>query len=351
MKFYGATGLYPYNPEAIPNEAYAPSVLTERPPEQEHVATVDISPAPGPSNINLRLIDSPRADSSDSDQTYFNRSPCSPSLLQPIGPIPLSPPSIPEAYSRFNKKIVNYSSTDTDPENYHTTITRPIIYSSESDFSFDEALISQHIHRPNFESITNIYSSSDDENRNPGSMEQHTPIQQINISSTHVDVIGRDHHLVSSDEDSEDNIPLENLRVPSNSATTSSFQQLIPTPNYVVIKNKPRRRKAINYKGRIITKDLFKEKEKKKEMKRSRKTEHESQRYEKSRKKPKTDFKKKTKKTKEIDDDNDKWYCHACNAERCEDMRQCPLCRKWFHEECLGLTKEDIDFDLTFDLN
>ncbi|KAJ0172085.1 hypothetical protein K1T71_012058 [Dendrolimus kikuchii] len=49
--------------------------------------------------------------------------------------------------------------------------------------------------------------------------------------------------------------------------------------------------------------------------------------------------------TSDEGNDIDKWYCYACHTERCEDMRQCPLCQKWFHEQCLGLTKEDLDFD------
>lgn len=46
---FRATGLYPYNPDAIPTEAYAPSVLTEKSPEQLIIGHK--SPTPGPSGI------------------------------------------------------------------------------------------------------------------------------------------------------------------------------------------------------------------------------------------------------------------------------------------------------------
>lgn len=37
------------------------------------------------------------------------------------------------------------------------------------------------------------------------------------------------------------------------------------------------------------------------------------------------------------------WYCQAYEEERIADMRQCKVCRVWFHEECVGLTKKDTE--------
>ncbi|CAH2002876.1 unnamed protein product [Acanthoscelides obtectus] len=54
---------------------------------------------------------------------------------------------------------------------------------------------------------------------------------------------------------SDDNIPLANFKAKK---FRSPFQELFPTPNYAVTKNKPKR-KAIDYKSQRITKDLFKE--------------------------------------------------------------------------------------------
>lgn len=41
--------------------------------------------------------------------------------------------------------------------------------------------------------------------------------------------------------------------------------------------------------------------------------------------------------------DRERWYCLACKEERIADMRQCVECHKWYHEDCVGLTKSDLD--------
>lgn len=35
------------------------------------------------------------------------------------------------------------------------------------------------------------------------------------------------------------------------------------------------------------------------------------------------------------------WYCHGCKIDKIIDMRQCLKCQKWYHEICVGLTKDD----------
>lgn len=35
------------------------------------------------------------------------------------------------------------------------------------------------------------------------------------------------------------------------------------------------------------------------------------------------------------------WFCRACKENRVSDMRQCVKCNIWYHEECVGLTKDD----------
>ncbi|KAL4712895.1 hypothetical protein ACJJTC_011965 [Scirpophaga incertulas] len=99
-------------------------------------------------------------------------------------------------------------------------------------------------------------------------------------TSCHYNVDSKQQGSRTSDDNSEYNIPLERLRIKKNSKTP--FQKLLPIPNYAVIKQKPRHAE-------------------------------------------------------------EKWYCYACNEERYADMRNCPLCKRWFHEECL--TKGDIDFE------
>lgn len=42
-------------------------------------------------------------------------------------------------------------------------------------------------------------------------------------------------------------------------------------------------------------------------------------------------------------EDKEQWYCHACKEDRIDDMRQCVECHQWYHEDCVGLTKSDLD--------
>lgn len=56
-------------------------------------------------------------------------------------------------------------------------------------------------------------------------------------------------------DDSDDNIPISKLKG-HGKRSTGLFKEHIPTPNFATTKKKPRR-KAINYIGQKITKDLF----------------------------------------------------------------------------------------------
>ncbi|XP_046976390.1 PHD finger protein ALFIN-LIKE 3-like [Vanessa cardui] len=212
---------------------------------------------------------------------------------------------------------------------------------------------------PGTKSFFGIYSSStDNENENSATKQDRTPTKQITFR--HVKAT-KSLRPVTNDENSEDDVPLRRLQ-----ERKKSFQELIPTPNFAIVKQNPKR-KAINYKAQIVTKNLFverqthKEKNKKRErnisdtdIKKQRKSnlkeghqrkvniKDRSKRCEKGKKVKES--KKKSKLSRDEIDTNDRWYCYACNTERLEDMRQCPLCQKWFHEECVGLTKEDTDF-------
>ncbi|CAG9794003.1 unnamed protein product [Diatraea saccharalis] len=267
-------------------------------------------------------------------------------------------PSTSSELNRSNKNcLVDYSSTDSDTANNnvlaelnrpHDTIRRPIIHSSESDTSItdnyeEEAFILHHRSRLQnvAEQALNVYNSSEDENEYQLSLpqDQGTPIKQIRTSCHNNVNVKTQGSETSNDDDSDYNIPLERLRIKKSLKTP--FQKLLSTPNYAVIKQKPRR-KAINYKGRIITKDIFTDRENKKERQRNQKASNSG--IKKNQKKKKV-YNKKTKENHNTIDEEDKWYCYACNEERFLAMRKCFSCNKWFHEECLGLTKKDMDFE------
>ncbi|CAH2003246.1 unnamed protein product [Acanthoscelides obtectus] len=142
---------------------------------------------------------------------------------------------------------------------------------------------------------------------------------------------------------SDDNIPLANFKAKK---FRSPFQELLSTPNYAVTKNKPRR-KAVDYKGQRITKDLFKEREALNENEKTKKTtlkNYKRKAKEISEKKTKdgnqqrshSDERKRSKVPSE-----ESWFCYACKENRVSDMKQCVKCHIWYHEECVGLTKND----------
>ncbi|KAL0871502.1 hypothetical protein ABMA27_005220 [Loxostege sticticalis] len=395
---FRATGLYPFNPDAIPPEAFAPSVLTERAVQQSSTAENDRSlqkSPPIPIGITRQAVQSP---SSDSDKTFLDdENTRSPSLLQTQDFV----------QSASSTRLVDYSSTSSENDdnfgfitNTSDTVTRrPIIYSSASDSSFSEELIPRRKLQPQFFNDIYEYSSSENENTEPVPRQQCTPTKQIIISN---DNVGIPKDASSTSDDPEDNIPLARLKAKTD--TKTPFQQLLPTPNFAVVKQKPRR-KAINYKGQIVTKDLFAKRDSKKntpmEQKKQKKSnnnqqqnketsvkrnpekknqekkqtieqrqrychlttedQHQSKKTKENSKKDrelKYKHKKQTIQTKtnkklitkgkkegKSEHNDDKWYCFACNEERFEDMRQCTACKKWFHELCLGLTKEDVDFE------
>ncbi|XP_063895036.1 inhibitor of growth protein 2-like [Helicoverpa armigera] len=151
-------------------------------------------------------------------------------------------------------------------------------------------------------------------------------------------IYGSEENIEDSDDfSSDDNVPLANLK---DNKFRSPFQELLPTPNYAVTKNKPRR-KAINYKGQRVTKDLFKEQETLKENKLTKKRKPKESKKTKNEKKKRSKGDKRKRSNLSVEES---WFCPACNENRVSDMRQCVKCRIWYHEECLGLTKNDKDF-------
>ncbi|KAK9872918.1 hypothetical protein WA026_020270 [Henosepilachna vigintioctopunctata] len=111
-------------------------------------------------------------------------------------------------------------------------------------------------------------------------------------------------------------------------------------------------RKAINYKDQRVTKSLFKEQETLNEHKMKRKTTQKNykRKTKESEKKTENEKKKRSYGNKRKRSNlwlEESWFCPGSN-ENCESyMRQCAKCRKWYHEECEGLTKNDEVFLLS----
>ncbi|KAI4466405.1 hypothetical protein MML48_3g00013778 [Holotrichia oblita] len=108
---------------------------------------------------------------------------------------------------------------------------------------------------------------------------------------------------------------------------TNKFRQLLPTPDFVIRRQVTPRRKAINYKAQLLKRDLFSERSSPKPTKTKQKltnSEHASQNC---------------RKGSDISD----WMCSICAEERVEDMRRCAVCHSWVHEDCVGLTADDVE--------
>ncbi|CAG4929841.1 unnamed protein product [Parnassius apollo] len=233
---FRATGLFPYDPNAIPEEAYAPSALTQltNPCDIEqnvssiNDSTSDIMSASQTSIIRSSLL-SPRHDNmSDTDVTDCEENLKNLSILTENAANEWTDilhlfQLLPELVVIQPRPRLNSITSDSSEEEGITTFLKNFQYPSKL--------------------IDNYTSSSDsnEENLNPNFTELLPISEQMQIQS----------------EDSEDNLPLLKLKnVPEPLASKSQFHKQIPTPNFGKIKDKPRR-KALNYIGQKITKDLF----------------------------------------------------------------------------------------------
>lgn len=344
---FRATGLFPFDPNVIHEDAYAPSLLTEtlNLNTSAHTSTYNVD-----SNINLQ-----RLNNFDTDVTDAEDDEASPSLLNSPSSVALSPQTcsfrpLPAAELPFPRRLVEYSSSslDSNSENdenvesvadlkYYSPvpgtsgIRKPITFLDSSSSSSRSSLNIDYLDLvPQQSRGINIYdfsSESDIENNVLKQKSEKTPNKNRTQNTT---------------DDSDDDVPLSDL---TNEKSSTTFKGLIPTPNFAVVKSHPRR-KALNYKGQRIVKDLF---EKKKELKddkcytkkgnNKKKMLSKGRKYgaKKDNKKTRTTEKHKPKKTN-LDDT---WFCHGCKLDKKEDMRICKKCLKWYHEDCVGLTKED----------
>lgn len=378
---FKATGLYPYDPHAIPEVAYAPSALTQLSATQlQNHSTVKQAPDIGD------VMVSPRHDnSSDTNVTCFEENPrdlsFSPSILAQIDADELSENDLAELNimdilqfptSSSTRKLVDYSSssectTENNSEHQDQHRRQPFLnipHDRNSEFRSPiptTSGINVHPRRLVNSSSSNESDQEDyDQNMLHFTYSQY-PARKINIYTSsseseeeNINPQTREKTYSGHDEqekfgDSDDNIPLSKIKETVETlGVKTPFHKQIPTPNFATVKSKPRR-KALNYIGQKITKDLFDVKDKTKpnstKHKKADKPKKESM-HVKGQPKQKTKKQKKQKKVNPKDIQNaeiEVWFCKACNMDSVADMRQCIKCSKWYHEECIGLTKEDVE--------
>lgn len=309
---FKVTGLYPFNPQAIPETAFAPSILTE-------------ARAPDVAQENAPALEHPHAQASESGDT-------TPSL----------------------SFLSEASTPDRDQENIP-----PI--NSDQKKSSKSAASSPSILTPIPIPDVSLGNISPVNCLQPATSEQTKQSPAIASTSTgHVSresIVQRSYfrtvYGTSSSSDESDDLPISRLK-------RNDFYDLLPTPVKVQTSTPTVRRKAINYRGTPVTKDLFdkynQEKINSKEVKgnkrkKNKQNENITGRKDKKKfkntlnpKKAKTASARKSTTVKDKSQKQVSWYCHACKEDRMDDaMRQCSRCSKWYHEECVGLTAEDAD--------
>lgn len=397
---FRATGLYPFDPSAIPKEAYAPSILTELPvsPENEIQCNSNAhnhnSGFVSPVIVNTADSDCPTnaletQESSDTDVTFCEDEQIKGLPIENYGvSLPIQRTSSQQSTRSLdlnNRKLVDYSSSESEsPAMEQNICIEPLRFStpipSTSGLQRIPCNIVQHS-SPSGSDTSDI----DDYDYNIQQLYQ-ARAKNLRIYSSTSE--SDEQHMTSAITtikpqevyDSEDEKPLSELKQSTKNAEVSltPFRELLPTPNYAIMKNKPRR-KALNYIGQRITKHLFKEKETTKAKKtkkenldpvkdskltkkrnntntkkvQDRITKHKDVKTKKRVTEIKLNTKKKIlqqtlklqiKATKKITKDKkttEKWYCNACKIERVEAMRKCVTCHQWYHEQCVGLTRKD----------
>ena len=113
-----------------------------------------------------------------------------------------------------------------------------------------------------------------------------------------------------------------------------SFTELMKTPKRP--KKKTFKKKSLTYKAQVINTNLFYNQEC--HNKSSKKRENQKKL---SVKKVRT--KKKKLPVQKARNSEASWYCAVCNKDTAISMRQCCSCFIWYHEECIGLQSDDED--------
>lgn len=103
----------------------------------------------------------------------------------------------------------------------------------------------------------------------------------------------------------------------------STFSKFIPTPDFKSKKQGKPRKKAINYKAQILKRDVFFASSNTAKSQKS------------ARVKPST--------IQNVQKKEENWFCSVCNENYESDMRQCNKCKDWVHEDCVGLTIDDLE--------
>ncbi|CAG4996567.1 unnamed protein product [Parnassius apollo] len=298
---FSASGLYPLNPNAISETAFAPSILTQR---SIHSVLSNENEVLGHPSPNSDTAMDTHEDSCSSPPIATLRE------LRDLIATEILPgtPDTPDIQVFENYSSVRHTPAFADDENLPWTSgihnKQSLVAYSDTDESSDtetkrkfvkSKVISKFLNRPLPVRRLRIYSSTDSETdvTNDGSKVVSVPqspqtfevavdvhlspkskINQVPERSEHILPLSQHSKSIisaspiisylprpqctstsprnsSQDSPDEDNVSLAQI------STKSPFQKFMPTPDYGDIKTRPRK-KALKYKGQRVTKDLFK---------------------------------------------------------------------------------------------
>lgn len=194
-------------------------------------------------------------------------------------------------------------------------------------FPFNPAVIPLEAFAPS-EVTRNLETSSRPENNGCASCGISDSSSEDTLSSTSDDSIHEQNDKTLSIQTATPSLAPQ---TPSSSGTrsTHSFSEILKTPE--VRKTRMVRKKALNYRGQKISRELFKEAESKQQNKKKS--------NQLSNKSKTVDLNKPgisgTKKSKES------WFCFICKKDRVLDMILCDFCFRYVHEKCVGITKDN----------
>lgn len=280
---FRATGIFPFNPNAIADEAFAPSTLSRKPAEQDSSDDEYLSL----SELRLKL---------NSKKSNTNEN-----IEQVPGPLDTQKDLV-TMHSSFVTLVPHQKpdSTVSGPPGTQEYLPTTQSYSAlvpprEPESSIPEPSVTQKqpttIHSCSKTSVPPRYLDS----AVPGPSKLQKNSATLSCSS------------LPQFNKSSDKLP---------NCEKKTFKEVLKTPELPSRKSQVRR-KAFNYKTQLVTKDLFQT---------EKRTSQNSCQKEKSKLKI------------------DPWFCYLCQSSEKLDMRSCVLCQVWVHEECAGMVPDDTDY-------
>ncbi|XP_050505987.1 uncharacterized protein LOC126884181 [Diabrotica virgifera virgifera] len=309
---FAATGIYPFRPDAIPEAAFAPSLITHREEDiVNHSTSQDLADVVRSSSKSIEPTDKNEASTSGykvpektnnkkknhREEDIVNHSTC-----QDLSDVVRSSSKSIEPADKNEASTSGYKVLEKTNNKKKKRLISVSSSESLSDFSLHD------------DSLDDV--SSEDEpmkrSKRSSSSEDGSPLRELKYKQTGNTVT----------KETKKYVPGSNQVTTSDSkCLNSSFKDtgLLITPEIKLptVKRKP----ALNSKAQQVTKDLFAPKSKLVN--------------------PVKVVKKTTSGVPKISRKEESWFCFLCKVCSKEDMRLCIVCCRYVHEACVGLTKDD----------